>query len=111
MRRPRKPQYTPSPQTRVTRILAHPADTLTEAPKAIKAVVAFAQKTMGVKDVRLTPGLNQAIWSRGVKSPPKRIRVRLERKRNDDEGAKEKLYVVASVVEGVTSFKVGTGFC
>ncbi|RSH82193.1 60S ribosomal protein L31 [Saitozyma podzolica] len=35
-----------------------------KAPKAIKAVVAFAQKTMGVKDVRLTPGLNQAIWSR-----------------------------------------------
>lgn len=65
---------------------------------------------MGVKDVRITPGLNQAIWSRGVKSPPRRIRVRLERKRNDDEGAKEKLYVVASVVEGVTSFKVGLWF-
>ena len=61
---------------------------------------------MGVKDVRISPGLNQAIWSRGIKSPPRRIRVRLERKRNDDEGAKEKLYVVASVVEGVTSFKV-----
>lgn len=62
---------------------------------------------MGVKDVRISPGLNQAVWSRGVKSPPRRIRVRLERKRNDDEGAKEKLYVVASVVEGVTNFKVG----
>lgn len=61
---------------------------------------------MGVKDVRISPGLNQAIWSRGVKSPPRRVRVRLERKRNDDEGAKEKLYVLASVVEGVTSFKV-----
>ena len=61
---------------------------------------------MGVKDVRISPGLNQAVWSRGVKSPPRRIRVRLERKRNDDEGAKEKLYVVASVVEGVTNFKV-----
>jgi large subunit ribosomal protein L31e len=69
---------------------------------------------MGVKDVRITPGLNQAIWSRGVKSPPRRIRVRLERKRNDDEGAKEKLYVVASVVEGITSFKVScclASFC
>lgn len=61
---------------------------------------------MGVKDVRISPGLNQAVWSRGVKSPPRRIRVRLERKRNDDEGAKEKLYVLASIVEGVTSFKV-----
>ena len=63
---------------------------------------------MGVKDVRISPGLNQAVWSRGVKSPPRRIRVRLERKRNDDEGAKEKLYVVASVVEGVTNFKVSS---
>lgn len=61
---------------------------------------------MGVNDVRVSPGLNQAVWARGVRSPPRRIRVRLERKRNDDEGAKEKLYVVASVVEGVTSFKV-----
>lgn len=61
---------------------------------------------MGVTDVRISPGLNQAVWSRGVKSPPRRIRVRLERKRNDDEGAKEKLYVVASVVEGITNFKV-----
>ena len=77
-----------------------------ESPKAIKAVVDFAQKAMGVSDVRISPGLNQAIWSRGIKSPPRRVRVRLERKRNDDEGAKEKLYVVASIVEGVTSFKV-----
>jgi large subunit ribosomal protein L31e len=84
---------------------------LAEAPKAIKSVIIFAQKAMGVKDVRISPGLNQAIWARGIKSPPKRIRVRLERKRNDDEGAKEKLYVVASVVEGITSFKVGLGLC
>ncbi|UOH79665.1 hypothetical protein LQV05_000674 [Cryptococcus neoformans] len=76
-----------------------------KAPKAIKEIVKFAQKSMGVNDVRVSPGLNQAVWARGVRSPPRRIRVRLERKRNDDEGAKEKLYVVASVVEGVTSFK------
>lgn len=76
-----------------------------KAPKAVKSVKEFASKHMGVKDVRISPGLNQALWSRGVRSPPRRIRVRLERKRNDDEGAKEKLYVVASVVEGVTDFK------
>ncbi|CAK9784890.1 hypothetical protein CC85DRAFT_283858 [Cutaneotrichosporon oleaginosum] len=76
-----------------------------KAPKAVKSVTEFAQKAMGVKDVRISPALNQALWARGVRSPPRRVRVRLERKRNDDEGAKEKLYVVASVVEGVTSFK------
>lgn len=72
---------------------------------------------MGVKDVRISPPLNQAIWARGVRSPPNRVRVRLERKRNDDENAKEKLYVLASYVEGITSFNVslegsrGSGRC
>jgi len=61
---------------------------------------------MGVNDVRISPSLTQALWARGIKSPPKRVRVRLERKRNDDEAAKERLYVLATVVEGVTSFKV-----
>ena len=72
----------------------------------MKAVVKFAQKAMQVNDVRISPSLNQALWARGIKSPPKRVRVRLERKRNDDEAAKEKLYVLATVVDGVTSFKV-----
>ena len=36
---------------------------------------------------------------------PKRLRIRLERKRNDEEGAKEKLYTLATIVPGVTSFK------
>ena len=35
--------------------------------------------------------LNKFIWSQGVKNTPKRIRVRLSRKRNEDEDAKEKV--------------------
>ena len=62
-------------------------------------------KSMGVKECRVDPKLNQAIWSRGVRSPPTRIRLRLERKRNDDEAAKNKLYVYVSHLP-VTSFKV-----
>jgi large subunit ribosomal protein L31e len=81
---------------------------LAGAPKAVKSIIEFAQKAMGVKDVRISPPLNQAIWARGVRSPPNRIRVRFERKRNDDENAKEKLYVLASYVEGITSFSVRT---
>lgn len=74
------------------------------APWAVKSVVDFAQKAMGVKDVRLDPKLNQAIWAQGIKNVPHRLRLKLERKRNDEEGAKEKLYVYASHVP-VTSFK------
>ena len=49
------------------------------APHAVKAVVAFAQKAMGTSDVRIDPKLNQALWERGIKAPPHRIRVKLER--------------------------------
>ncbi|KAF9781168.1 ribosomal protein L31e-domain-containing protein [Thelephora terrestris] len=65
------------------------------APHAVKAVVEFATKAMGTTDVRIEPKLNQALWARGIKSVPHRIRVRLERKRNDEEGAKEKLFTYA----------------
>ncbi|KAN0094491.1 Ribosomal protein L31e domain containing protein [Tylopilus felleus] len=74
------------------------------APWAVKSVVEFARKSMGTKDVRLDPKLNQALWAQGIKTVPHRIRVKLERKRNDEENAKEKLYTYASHVT-VISFK------
>ncbi|KAF9180076.1 60S ribosomal protein L31 [Haplosporangium sp. Z 767] len=74
------------------------------APHAIKAIKAFAQKTMGTSDVRVDPSLNKQIWSKGIKTVQHRIRVRLSRKRNDDEEAKEKLYTYVTYVP-VTSFK------
>jgi large subunit ribosomal protein L31e len=49
------------------------------APNAVKAVVTFATKEMGTTDVRIDPKLNQALWERGIKSVPHRIRVKLER--------------------------------
>merc|ERR1712230_319731 len=58
-----------------------------------------------IKEIRIDPTLNGATWQLGIKSVPRRVRVRLSRKRNDDENAKEKLYVVASYVPGVSNFK------
>ncbi|KAJ3267983.1 60S ribosomal protein L31 [Borealophlyctis nickersoniae] len=74
------------------------------APTAIKAIRKFAEKTMGTKDVRVDPALNKAIWARGIKSVPHRIRVRLSRRRNDAEDATEKLYTFVTYVP-VTNFK------
>jgi large subunit ribosomal protein L31e len=59
---------------------------------------------MGTKDVRLDPSINKAVWSNGVKNVAHRIRVRLSRKRNDTEDAKEKLYTLVSHVP-VVNFK------
>ncbi|XP_024386477.1 large ribosomal subunit protein eL31 [Physcomitrium patens] len=69
------------------------------APKAVKEIRKFAQKTMGTSDVRLDVKLNKHIWSRGVRNVPTRVRVRIARKRNDDEDAKEELYSYVSVAE------------
>ncbi|KAF5862255.1 60S ribosomal protein L31 [Aspergillus alliaceus] len=62
------------------------------APRAIKEIRAFAERAMGTKDVRVDPALNKKVWEAGVKGVPYRLRVRISRKRNDEENAKEKLY-------------------
>ncbi|KAF9233041.1 ribosomal protein L31e-domain-containing protein [Melanogaster broomeanus] len=84
--------------------LVHGRSFKKRAPWAVKSVMEFARKSMGTKDVRVDPKLNQALWAQGIKTVPHRIRVKLERKRNDEENAKEKLYTYASHVP-VTSYK------
>ena len=58
------------------------------APQAVKQIRAFAQKVMGTSDVRLDVKLNKAVWSKGVKNVPNRVRIVIARRRNDDEDAK-----------------------
>ena len=48
--------------------------------------------------MRLDPQLNKKIWESGIKGVPNKIRVRISRKRNDEEGAKEKLYSYVQAV-------------
>ncbi|KAJ5115679.1 hypothetical protein N7456_000027 [Penicillium angulare] len=62
------------------------------APRAIKEIRAFAEQAMGTKDVRVDPQLNKKVWEAGIKGVPFRLRVRISRKRNDEEGAEHRLY-------------------
>merc|ERR1712228_1094212 len=62
------------------------------APRAVKEIRKFAEKMMGTPDVRIDTRLNKHIWSQGVKSVPYRVRVRLARKRNEDEDSANKFY-------------------
>jgi len=68
------------------------------APRAIKEIKKFAEKAMGTHDVRLDPQLNKKVWESGIKGVPFRLRVRISRKRNDEEDAKEKLYSYVQAV-------------
>ena len=71
----------------------------TRAPRAVNEVRKFAKKVMGTSDVRVDQKLNKYLWSKGIKNVPYRVRVRIARKRNDDEDAKEKLYPLCTLVE------------
>jgi len=62
------------------------------AKRAVQEIRKFAFQAMGTKDVRLDPALNQKVWECGIKGVAHRLRVRIARKRNNEEGAKEKLY-------------------
>ncbi len=59
---------------------------------------------MGTSDVRIDAHLNKHIWSKGVRNVPYRVRVRLHRRRNEDEEATEKLYTLVTHVN-VDSFE------
>merc|ERR1712018_769479 len=74
------------------------------APKAVKAIKSFAVKEMGTQDVRIDADLNKQIWVNGSANVPKRIRVRLARKRNDDEESVHKLFTLVTWVP-VDTFK------
>ncbi|XP_067627430.1 large ribosomal subunit protein eL31 [Eurosta solidaginis] len=74
------------------------------APRAIKEIRKFAEKEMGTNDVRIDTRLNKHIWSKGIRSTPVRVRVRLARRRNDDEDSPNKLYTLVTYVP-VATFK------
>ncbi|KAK3328927.1 putative 60S ribosomal protein L31 [Apodospora peruviana] len=78
------------------------------APKAIKEIKAFATKSMGTTDVRVDPQLNKKVWEQGVKGVPYRLRIRISRRRNDEEGAKEKLYSYVQAVNVKNPKGLGT---
>jgi large subunit ribosomal protein L31e len=53
------------------------------AEKAITILRQFTQRHMKPEEIIIDPTVNEAIWARGIKNPPRKIRVRLSK---DDEG-------------------------
>merc|ERR1712243_68481 len=74
------------------------------APKAIREIKKFAEAMMGTPDVRIDVSLNKFVWSKGVRNVPRRARIRLARRHNDDEDSANKLYTLVSHVK-VDTFK------
>ncbi|XP_054421127.1 60S ribosomal protein L31-like [Pteronotus mesoamericanus] len=73
-------------------------------PWALKEIQKFAMKEMGTPDVHIDTRLNKAIWAKGIRNVPYRIRVQLSRKRNEKENSSNKFYTLDTYVSP-TSFK------
>ncbi|CAK86279.1 unnamed protein product (macronuclear) [Paramecium tetraurelia] len=69
-----------------------------KAPRAVSYIVNFARKNMLTEDVRIDPSLNEAVWARGIRNLPRRIRVRLQRKKKEEDDGKGKYYTLAQHV-------------
>lgn len=66
------------------------------APRAVNEIRKFAQTMMKTSDVRVDTSLNKFLWSRGARNVPFRVRVRMSRRVNEDEEAKEKVSLLRS---------------
>jgi len=75
-----------------------------KAPRAVSEIRKFARKIMLTEDVRIDPQLNQTVWSNGIRNLPTRLRVRLSRRKNDDEDGQSKYYTLVQHLD-VESFK------
>lgn len=53
------------------------------APRAVRMVQAFVQRHMKPESLVISEEVNERIWSRGIRKPPRRIRVRAAK---DTEG-------------------------
>ncbi|MDA4128771.1 MAG: 60S ribosomal protein L31 [Thaumarchaeota archaeon] len=73
----------------LTRTYTVPLRSAFEAPPYRRAKVAvrimkeFAERHMKAKEVKIDESLNETIWKRGIKNPPRRIKLEMER---DEDG-------------------------
>merc|ERR1719436_477923 len=74
--------------------LMHKIQFKKRAPRAVREIRKFALRVMNTKDVRIDTKLNKFIWHKGIRNVPFRVRVRLSRKRNEEEDAKESMYTL-----------------
>ena len=62
---------------------AYEAPKTRRAKKAIRIIKEFARRHMKGENVKISEGVNKAVWSRGAEKPPRRITVLM---RKDEDG-------------------------
>lgn len=69
--------------------LTHSIQFKKKAPRALSEIRKLVAKLMRTPDVRIDSKLNEYVWSNGIRNLPKKVRVRVTRKRNDEDAEKK----------------------
>lgn len=75
-----------------------------KAPRALREIRRFAAKNMLTPEVKIDTEVNQFIWNQGIRNIPRRVRLRLVRRKNESEESGDKFYTIVRLVN-VKSFK------
>ena len=67
--------------------------------RAINEIRRFAQKEMWTKDVRIDTELNHYVWKNGIRNVPDKVRIRVSKKKNQDEDANEPFFCLVQHVD------------
>ena len=67
--------------------------------RAITEIKKFAQQQMHVKDIRVDAELNHYIWKNGIRDVPNKVRVRISKKKSQDEDAQEPFFCLVQNVD------------
>ena len=67
--------------------------------RAINEIRRFAQKEMWTKDVRIDTELNHYVWTNGIRNVPDKVRIRVSKKKNQDEDASEPFFCLVQHVD------------
>lgn len=68
------------------------------APRAVKEIKKFASKVMQTSDVRVDVKLNKAVWSQGIRNVPNKLRIVIQRRR-DEEAEDESMYSLVTLAD------------
>ncbi len=67
--------------------------------RAIREIKKFAQQQMHVKDIRVDAELNHYIWKNGIRDTPNKVRIRISKKKSQDEDAREPYFCLVQNVD------------
>jgi large subunit ribosomal protein L31e len=73
------------------------------APRSVREIKKHIRSVFGVSELKIHPDLNQFLHSKGIRNPPKKIRIELQRKPSEDEKKKGKYF-------GLVNYKLCSEF-